>query len=247
MVNELAISAAIVTYNDADRIGKACTSIIENTKKYPLRLTVVDNASSDNSVNIARESGAEIICLNKNVGFGAAHNKLLETELGKYHFVINPDIYIDSDVLSSLVDFMEENPDVVMAMPKILNPDGTEQKLPKEKPTFKRLFLGRISKKVRREYVWADKEINDVVDIDFCTGCFFCIRSAAFKSLGGFDERFFMYLEDVDLTLKAKKIGRVVMQPNVSVVHEWERQSAKSLKYFLIHISSCIKFLLGRR
>ncbi len=247
MANSLTVSAAIVTYNDADRIGKACASIVENTKKYPLKLTVVDNASCDNSIAVARENGAEIISLNKNLGFGAAHNKLLETEMGKYHFVINPDIYIGSDVLSSLVDFMEENSDVVMVMPKILNPDGTEQKLPKEKPTFKRLFLGRISKKVRDEYIWAHKQIDSVVDIDFCTGCFFCIRSEVFKSLGGFDERYFMYLEDVDLTLKAKKVGRVVMQPNESVVHEWERQSAKSLKYFLIHISSCIKFLLGRR
>lgn len=243
----LDISAAIVTYNDQERVKKACASIIENTKKYPLNLTVVDNASADGSIKSAQDCGAKVISLDKNIGFGAAHNKLLQTKMGKYHFVINPDIFIDSDVLSSLVDFMEENTDVVMVMPKILNPDGTEQKLPKEKPTFKRLFLGRLSRKIRNEYIWADKQIDSVVDVDFCTGCFFCIRSEVFKKLGGFDERYFMYLEDVDLTLRAKKLGRVVMQPGVSVIHEWERQSAKSLRYLLIHICSCIKFLLGRR
>ena len=102
---------------------------------------------------------------------------MLEQELGKYHFIINPDITINSDVLSDLVDYFESNPDVVMAMPKILNQDGTEQKLPKERPTFKRMFLGRLSDKIRGEYVWADKDITEPVEINFCTGCFFCIRN----------------------------------------------------------------------
>ena len=64
-----------------------------------------------------------------------------------------------------------------------------------------------------------------------------------FKSLGGFDQRFFMYLEDADLTLRAKKFGRVVINPQISVTHIWERESAKSVKYLFIHILSSLKFL----
>ncbi len=248
MSSDILISASIVTYNDINRAPAAVKCVADNTKKYPLKLYVIDNASSDGTVDFIKEMGiADVIANDKNIGFGAAHNKVLEAQLGKYHFVINPDITINSDVLSDMVDFFEDNPDVVMAMPKILNTDGTEQKLPKEKPTFKRLFFGRLSDKIRSEYVWGDKEIITPVEIDFCTGCFFCIRTDIFKKLLGFDERYFMYLEDVDLTLKAKSKGRVMMLPQFSVTHMWERESSKSLKYLFIHIISCFKFLLKWR
>lgn len=241
------ISATIVTYNNSNIAKKACLSVLEHTKRYPLKFYVVDNASSDNVEQVIGSIRNVIFSKNKkNIGFGAAHNKIFEKEMGKYHFVINPDIIVDSDVLSDMFDFMERNADVVMCMPKILNENGTEQKLPKQRPTFKTLFFGRLSKKIRNEYIWADREITEVTDVDFCTGCFFCIRSEIFKKLGGFDERFFMYLEDADLTSRAKKYGRVVMNPNILVTHIWERESAKKIKYLLIHIFSAIKFLLKR-
>ena len=244
MANSNIISAAIVSYNSSSVVEKACNSILEHTKRYPLKFYVIDNASSDETLrNISNIAGVEILKQDKNIGFGAAHNKILETKMGKYHFVVNPDIIVNSDVLSDMADFMEQNPDVVMCMPKILNEDGTEQKLPKEKPTFKTLFFGRLSKKIRNKYIWADRDITEVTDVDFCTGCFFCIRSDVFEKLGGFDERFFMYLEDADLTQRAKKYGRVVMNPSFAVTHIWERESAKKIKYLLIHIFSAIKFL----
>ena len=241
----LFISATIVTYNNSNIAKKACQSILEHTKRYPLNFYVVDNASIDDTDQVLGGiDGVNFLKNNNNIGFGAAHNKVLGMEIGKYHFVINPDIIVDSDVLSDMADFMEQNPDIVMCMPKILNADGTEQKLPKEKPTFKTLFFGRLSQKIRNQYIWADREITSVTDVNFCTGCFFCIRSDVFQKLGGFDERFFMYLEDADLTARAKKQGRVVMNPHLSVTHIWERESAKKIKYLLIHIFSAIKFLL---
>ncbi|MBO4467971.1 MAG: glycosyltransferase family 2 protein, partial [Clostridia bacterium] len=217
-------------------------------KKYPLKLYVFDNGSTDDTVDLIKKlDGVSVIENGKNIGFGAAHNLALKQDPGEYHFVINPDITVNGDLLSDMVDYLEQNEDVVMAMPKILNVDGSEQKLPKEIPTFKRLFLGRLSKKVRNEYVWADKEIKVPTEIDFCSGCFFGIKTCVFKELGGFDERYFMYLEDADLTLRAKKHGRVLILPQFCVTHKWERTSAKKLKYLLIHISSCFKFLKRRK
>ena len=254
MDNEILISASIVTYNDCEKAEKACKTIIENTNKYPMCLYIIDNASSDKTVEILSSvSGVNIIENDNNIGFGAAHNKVLQNPMGKYHFVINPDIKVDDDVLSKLVDFLEENEDIVMVMPRINNEDGTEQKLPKEIPTFKRLFLGRLAKlgrpfyNIREEYTWSQRDITEVTDIDFCSGCFFVIRTEVFRKLGGFDERYFMYLEDADLTLRAKKFGRVVINPKISVTHLWERESAKSLKYLVIHIVSSFKFLFSRR
>ena len=248
MSADILVSASIVTYNDIGRAPDTVRSVSENTHKYPLKLYVIDNASTDGTADFIEKSGqAVVIRQSKNVGFGAAHNAVLSEKLGKYHFVINPDITLNSDVISGMVDYFESNPDVVMAMPKILNSDGTEQKLPKERPSFKSLFLGRLLKGIRNEYVWAQKDITEPCDINFCTGCFFCIRTDVFEKLLGFDQRYFMYLEDADLTLKAKLKGRVVMLPQFSVTHSWERESAKSLKYLLIHIISCFKFLLKWR
>lgn len=248
MSADILVSASIVTYNDISRAPDTVRSVVDNTKKYPLKLYVIDNASSDGTADHIEEMGqATVLRQSKNLGFGAAHNVVLGQELGKYHFVINPDITISSDVISDMVDYFESNPDVVMAMPKILNTDGTEQKLPKEKPSLKRLYLGRFSDKVRREYVWADKEITEPCEIKFCTGCFFCIRTDVFKKVLGFDKRYFMYLEDADLALKAKSKGKVMMLPQFVVTHAWERESAKSIKYLFIHVISSFKFLFKWR
>lgn len=250
MKENIFISAAIVTYNDCKKAETICLQLLKNTVKYPLKLYVIDNASTDSTAEIISGiDGVTLIKNDKNIGFGAAHNMAIKLGLGKYHFVINPDIEINGDILSQMADFMEANTQIVMAMPDILNPDKTKQKLPKEIPTFSRLFLGRLSnfggvfEKIRKQYVWADRDISDVTDIKFCSGCFFCIRGDIFTILGGFDERYFMYLEDADLTLKALQKGRVVIAPQFSVIHMWERQSAKSIKYLLIHIVSSFKFL----
>lgn len=248
MSADFLVSASIVTYNDINRAPITIDSVIKCTQKYPLKLYVIDNNSADGTPDLIEKSGqAEIILNSKNIGFGAAHNQVLNKTLGKYHFVINPDITLTSDVISDMVDFFENNPDVVMAMPRILNTDGTEQKLPKERPTFKRLFLGRLSDKIRNEYVWAEKEITDPTEINFCTGCFFCIKTDIFKKLGGFDDRYFMYLEDADLALNSKSFGKVMMLPQFNVTHAWERESSKSLKYLFIHVISCFKFLFKWR
>lgn len=247
MESEKTVSAAIVTHNDCKQAILACKSLLEHTKRYPLKLYVFDNASCDDTVEAMQKLGVTVIKNNKNKGFGAAHNKAISTQMGKYHFVINPDIILNSDVISDMVDFFESNPDVVMAMPKILNCDGSEQRLPKEKPTFKCLLFGRLSKKIRKEYVWANRDITAPTQIDFCSGCFFGIRSDLFCKLGGFDERFFLYLEDADLTLRAKNCGKVMFLPQFSVIHLWHRESAKNFKCFLIHLSSCFKFIFKWR
>ena len=248
MDENLNVSAAIVTYNDGDKASAAAASIIANCKKHPLNFYIVDNNSCDDTVSrLEYQPELKITALQKNIGFGAAHNVALQMINSDYHFVINPDITVSSDVFAEMVSYLEDNPDVVMAMPKILNTDKTEQFLPKSVPTFKRLFLGRFSKSIRADYIWQNRPIPAPTEIDFCSGCFFCIRTSAFKQLGGFDERFFMYLEDADLTLRAKNLGKVVFLPQVSVTHLWDRGSAKDFRLLIIHIISGIKFLFKWR
>lgn len=244
------LSASIVVYGGADQAVTTVNTVLENTKKYPLSLYVIDNASPDDTAErLAEISGIKLIKMAENFGFGAGHNVVLREKLGKYHAVINPDIILDCDSLSRLVDIMEENEDIAMITPKILGENGEEQHLPKRNPTFKYLFLGRLSrlggffKKIRKEYTREDEKIKNTTDIEFCTGCFFLIRSEIFKKIGGFDKRYFMYMEDADLSREVKKYGRVVFEPSVSVTHLWKRESAKSLKFLFLHLSSALKYL----
>ncbi len=248
MENKTLVTASIVTYNDTGKAYNAVSSLKNNTKNCDLKVFIFDNASKIIDIRLNSEADA-FIRSEENLGFGAAHNKILQYEMGKYHAIVNPDITVDSDVLSALADVLDKNPDICMVTPKVMNTDGTEQKLPKRIPTMKYVFLGRLArlggyfKKVRDEYVRADENFCEITDIDFCSGCFFMIRSEVFREIGGFDERFFMYLEDADLTIRARRFGRVVYCPNISVEHLWERGSAKNLKLFVIHLISFFKFL----
>lgn len=249
-MSENMLSAAIVTYNGKEQAVSAVNSVLKHTKKYPLSLYVIDNASTDSTADeIEKIEGVTLIRKQENLGFGGGHNAVLSEISSKYHAVINPDIELDSDVLSRLVDTLESNDDIVMITPKIMGKNGQEQHLPKRHPTFRYLFLGRLSrlggvfKRIRKEYTREEEAFEGLVDIEFCTGCFFLIRSEIFKKIGGFDNRYFMYMEDADLSREALKYGRVVFDNSICVRHLWKRESAKSIKFLFIHLSSSFKYL----
>lgn len=243
---QVTVSASIVSYNCYNQLYDAVSSVLKQTKKYPLGLYVFDNGSFDGSDLKIKTNFPDVTVrqVGYNSGFGHGHNLIMNEDTGKYHAVINPDISVSDDVISYLADVLEAEPDAVMVTPKVLFPDGREQKLPKRNPTFSYCFLGRLGKfggifkKKRDEYTRADEEFNGHTEIDFCTGCFFLIRTEVFRKLGGFDENFFMYFEDADLTRRAKEYGKVLFCPEVSVTHKWNRDSAKKLKYLLIHLKS---------
>lgn len=245
------LSVCIVTYNNSEVIGSAVSSIKEYTKGVDYKLYISDNASSDDTLKIVKEAddNAEITENGGNIGFGKAHNAVISKLESKYHAVVNPDIRLDNDVLTEMCEYLDSHEDVAMVTPKILFPNGDEQVLPKRKPKLKYL-LGRrlpIYKNAVAEYTRSDEVFSEPTEIDFCTGCFFVMRTEVFKALNGFDDRFFMYFEDADITLRAKEFGKVMFIPSSHVIHCWERSSSKSIKYLLIHISSMFKFLIKHR
>ena len=195
------VSACIVTFNNSNSIVSTVSSIINNTKGVELTLYISDNNSSDNTRDIILEKfpTVKIIKNDRNAGFGYGHNKLLELINSDYHFVINPDIILKDDAITKIVDKLENDNSVVMATSKILNEDGTEQHLPKKNPKFRYLIGGRfekygkIFKKYRDIYTMRNEIITEPLDIEFCTGCFFCIKTDAFKKLNGFYYIFFIY------------------------------------------------------
>lgn len=248
--NQIPVSACIVTYNNQDIIVPAVHSILEHTKGVNLELYIYDNASTDRTVEAIREEFHEVwlMCGKKNRGFGCGHNKVIPRLTSKYHVIINPDIMLQSDAITQMVEYMEAHPDVHMAVPKYLNPDGSEQFTPKLTPKLRYMLGGRfekyggIFKRWRDEYTLRGQEITEPVDIGFCGGCFMVIRTETFRQVKGFDPRYFLYNEDADLTRSVQAIGRTVYVPSVSVVHIWERAYMKKKKYFWIQLQSMFKY-----
>lgn len=243
------ISASIVTYNSEDEIEIVLNSLM-NSKTDNLEVTVVDNASTDNTCSIVETKfkNVRLIKSATNLGFGAGHNLALKGVESDYHIFVNPDISVEENQIKAMVDYMEANPGVVVLTPKVLNEDGTEQFLPKKYPKIKYLLggkfenKGKIFYKWRSEYTLRDVEVVEPIHIDFCTGCFMFCRTDALLSVGGFDERYFLHFEDADLTREMQKLGETMYVPSVYVTHKWHRDNAGNKKIRKIAIQSMFKY-----
>ncbi len=244
------LSICVVTYNSRDEIGTLLDSIFAWTSGISFQVYVVDNCSTDKTADLVEEKypAVRVIRSGENAGFGHGHNQVMPYLDSRYHAVINPDIRLVEDVFSPLIAYLDGHPDCVLATPRILNPDGSEQKLPKRLPKLQYMFLGRLGRffppfqKYRDIYTRANEVFTEPTEIEFCTGCFMLLRTAAFRDLGGFDERFFMYLEDADLSRRAAEYGKLIFYPGVSAEHRWARASGKSLKFLRIHLDSIRKY-----
>ena len=249
-LTDIRVTACIVTYNNGEQVIDTIKSILQNTQGVFLQLYVSDNGSADNTVEMVRKHFPEVCVVENhhNGGFGWGHNQVISQIDSDYHAIINPDIHLTEDSLSKLTAFLEQNPDIVMCCPKIMNEDSTEQYLPKKYPKIRYLLGGRLErfggifKKWRDEYTLRNQSLPDIADIEFCTGCFMFARTALLKEVGGFDDRYFMYFEDADLTRTLLKKGRVVRTTVTSVVHMWERASAKSFKFLKIQVHSMFQY-----
>lgn len=244
------LSISIATYNNEKEVVNVLESIYKNTADLDFEIFVIDNNSRDKTVRLIynKYPSVKVIEQPSNIGFGRSHNYVLNKINSKYHAVINPDITFNGNMLKKMVDYMDANSDVAMLTPKILNLDGTIQRLPRKKPTLKYLASGRLEhhskkfKNIRDEYTMAGVDFKEPTEVDFCTGCFMFIKTETLKKLNGFDERFFMYFEDIDLTQRAKKYGKTIIYPDAEVYHSWNRDSAQKIKYFCVHVSSMLKY-----
>ena len=242
------ISAAIVTFQRYEKARATIDSLLRFSDDGAMSLYVVDNASGDGTAERLQEefSSVTVIQNPENGGFGYGHNTVLDIIDSEYHAVINPDILIDRDVLTEIVEYMDKNPDIGLVTPKILNADKSDQMLPKRDPVVlalvgRRIFAGLLKKQVAH-YQMLDKDLGVATDIEYSTGCFFVIRTDLFKEIGGFDPHFFMYYEDMDISRRARQKARVVYYPGTQVCHIWERDSAKSLKYFVVLVVGMFKY-----
>jgi GT2 family glycosyltransferase len=244
------ITASIVTYrNDFNILKKTIESFL-NTK-FNIKLYIIDNSPSNEIINLCDDNRIEYVFNNANIGFGAGHNMILKypTKMGCYHIVINPDVYFNFGVLEELYDYMEAHQDVGLIMPDVYFPDGKRQFLPKLLPYVSDLIFRRfnISERYRRKinykYEMQFVDYDKPFEIAIASGCFsFFRKDAIVKTNILYDDNFFMYFEDLDISRRIAKYYKIVCNPKVHITHEYGRGSHKNRKLFFIFIRSLVKY-----
>jgi glycosyltransferase involved in cell wall biosynthesis/GT2 family glycosyltransferase len=243
------ITCSIVLYHTKESVIKAAiTSVLSS----PLvtKLFLIDNSATDSLRVLANDSRIQYHFCNENVGYGRAHNLAISmaVDLADYHLVLNPDTYFDGLILEKICRYMNEHDDVGLIMPKILYTNGSLQRLCKLLPTpsdlIGRRFLPALlwTKKKNKKYELENLPQDQVTNIPNLSGCFMFIRSKILKKTGGFDSRYFMYMEDIDLCRRIGTISKTVYYPFVSVYHGFEKASYTNLKLLLHHIISAVRY-----
>ena len=185
-----------------------------------------------------------------NLGYGAAHNIAIRETIYQrlsHHLVINSDIQVDARDLESLYDFLLSHNEVGSLMPKVINPNGDMQYLCKLLPSpidvFGRRFLPSSWMRGRNaRYELRDADYNRPMNVPYLSGCFMFLRTEAVLKARLFDERFFMYPEDVDLTRRIHRDYLTVYYPHTTIIHNHAKASYRSLRMLWVHIVNMCRY-----
>ena len=186
----------------------------------------------------------------QNLGYGKAHNIALR-ESAYYktalHLVLNSDIRVKAEDIDAMCDFMAENPQVGQLMPRVVNPDGSQQFLAKRLPSpmdvFGRRFLPAwCIKRRNRRYELRDLDLTRPVNAPYLSGCFMLLRTTAAVEAGLFDERYFMYPEDIDLTRTIHRKWLTLYYPEWTIVHAHKRASYTNRHMLWVHIQNMCRY-----
>jgi GT2 family glycosyltransferase len=224
------LSIVIVNFNAEKLLKKCLGSVYTETKQIPFDVWVVDNNSTDASVPMMRQNFPQVNLIEnkENVGFAKANNQAITKCTGDYILLLNPDTRILQNAIEKMVDFMDANPTVGICGCKVLNEDGTLQlacrrSIPTPGVAFFRLTgLSKLfpKSKIMAKYNLTYLDLDKPQGVDAVSGAFLMIRKKVVDGIGLLDERFFMYGEELDWCLRAKKAGWAVMYyPDAEIVH----------------------------
>ena len=249
------ISISTVVYNNySDALA-----LIESIETYTnpsirKKLFVIDNSvykKKDNAQPAFLKAlhtydDIEYIRTPSNLGFGVGHNHILSMIDSEYHAIVNPDILLQEDALGEIISYMNHREDVGMCIPRIISLDGNIQKAYRRELTVLDIFIRTFMKigcqKRKQYHTMQDMDYTKEFQVPFGHGSFFVIRTKLILALGGFDERYFLYVEDADLCRRVNAVSRLVYFPGAKVIHRWKRESHFSVKLYITHIKSIIAY-----
>ena len=231
------LSIIIVNYNVKEFLQNLLNSIDKASSNISKEIIVIDNASDDGSVEVIKEKFPSIKLIeNKiNVGFGRANNQGLEIAKGKFILFINPDCIVSEDTFDKMVSFFDSHPECGLAGCKILNSDGTLQlacrrSFPGPWTSFTKVTgLSNLFSKSRifARYNLTFLDENKTYEVDAVSGSFMMVRKEVYEKVGGFDEQFFMYGEDLDLCYRIQKSGFKVFYVHTTQIIHYKGESTK--------------------
>jgi GT2 family glycosyltransferase len=211
---------------------------------------IIDNSPKETDDVRLRQGVTYIYNNGKNLGYGSAHNIAIRESIKQsvdYHLVVNPDVDFEPDIMIDIEKYMSHHPDVGLLSPKMFSPDGELQyqckRLPSPADLIMRRFLpDKWTTKRRYRYEMRDTGYDHIMEVPYLQGSFMFFRTNALEEIGLFDERFFMYPEDIDITRRMSLRYKTIFYPEASIIHAHQRASYKSLKMLLIHIREMIKY-----
>jgi GT2 family glycosyltransferase len=241
------LSIIIVNYNVKAFLQNCLLSIKKATEKIDSEIIVVDNASDDGSIELIKKNFEDVILIESpvNLGFSKANNLGLKISQGKYICLINPDTIVEENTFEVMINFMENHPDVGLAGCKILNPDGTFQlacrrSFPTPWVAFTKIIgLSKLfpKSKLFAKYNLTYLDENQSYEVDAVSGSFMFLRRDVYEKIGGLDETFFMYGEDLDYCYRVKQAGyKVYYVHSTQIIHfkgeSTKRSNIDELKHF---------------
>ncbi len=242
----LDLSTIIVSWNVRKHLERCLSSIYARPiEGLGLETWMVDNASTDGSVEMVREffPQVKVIPNQVNLGFTRANNQAIGESRGRYILLLNPDAQVMGGALGAMVAHMETHPRLAALGPRLLNPDGTVQSSRRRFPTLATGFLESTTlqqwfphSRTVRSYYLEDRAEDEAQGVDWVTGACIMLRRQALETVGLLDEDFFMYSEELDWCHRAKAAGwEVGYLPDAQVIHHGGQSSAQELPARHIH------------
>ncbi len=238
------IHVSVISHDDDEILNHLLGDLEALDIAERLQTTITINLPGQNSDNHAACSlPTEVVCNPCPRGFGANHNAAYHRaplpDERKFFLIVNPDVRMVEDAIGPLVRAVESNPKIGVAAPCVKGVYGSLEDSAREIPTPLRLFLKVFGRKGQM-----NTDIDGACCLpDWVAGMFMLFRCEAFELLGGFDERYFLYYEDIDICCRVWLEGYCIhWDPNVSIVHAAQRKSRRNLRHMRWHIRSIIRF-----
>lgn len=246
MNDKIDISASIVIYKEDIQV---LLKTVKCFLKTPLQkhLYIIDNSPTNVTSTLFDSNEITYIYLDSNVGFGSAHNLIVERikEKSRFHLILNPDVAFQPQVLPSLLNEFERNDDIAMVSPKVVYPNGEDQYTCRKHPSFLELVSRRmrIFKKFTQNQEYRNQSLSEAFYPEFIHGCFSLFKTIDFVEIGGYDPQYFLYMEDADICRTLEKNNKKVLYcPSQTVQHMHRRGSSNNSLLFYHHLMSAIKY-----
>lgn len=237
------ITVSIVSHLQSNLVRTLLDDIQKYCKTYPFNVLLTLNLPETLCFNLG-DYRFPITVLSNHApqGFAANHNQAFLNSDDSFFCVLNPDVRINEDPFHALIACLE-NPKIGIVAPLVVNSEGQIEDSARHFPTPLKIMCKVVGRCKSRDYL-----INsDCIYPDWVGGMFMLFPRDVFKKIGGFDEKFFLYYEDVDLCARLRLIGyEVALTPATRVIHDARRSSHKSLRYLKLHLSSMARFFCSR-